>query len=233
MKPPAQSPPRRAGFTLVELLVALALAVVISGLILTTLALVNQSRRSQATRAACREATQRAFQQLANDLERTFLFPKSDDTAFRLARGEAASNAVWELSFARTAAAAGEGDQRWAEVARVTYRLVEEGLTNCTLTCASRTLTGPAAFQPPVTNAVFQGLESCDVLLFDGKDWKNTWTGGGSSTNAAPRAARITLVASRGVARHTATAEVMIPISLKFEPPKKDKVQGKDISEIR
>ncbi len=233
MKPAAQPLPRPAGFTLVELLVALALAVVISGLILTTLALANQTRRSHAGRAACRAATGRVLQQLANDLERTFLFPKNEDTAFQLTRGAAASNAVWELSFARTAAAAGASDLRWAEVARVTYRLVEENLTNLTLTCASRPLAGPAAFQPPVTNAVFAGLEQCEVRLFDGQQWQDTWIGGGGSTNGAPRAARLTVAAQRGSARHVATTEVLLPISLKFEPPKRDKVQGKNISEIR
>lgn len=233
MKPPVQSRFRRAGFTLVELLVALALAVVITGLILTTVAITQQARRAQAARAGCRGETSLVLQQLANDLERTFLFPKSDDTAFKLVRGAAASNAVFELTFARTAVAPGESDLRWAEVACVTYRLTEENITNLTLTCTSRALAGPAAFQPPVTNATFPGLENFEVLLFDGKDWKDTWTGGGSSTNAAPRAARITVAAQRGTARHAATAEVMIPISLKFEPPKKDKVQGKDISEIK
>jgi type II secretion system protein J len=233
VKPSAQPPSRRAAFTLVELLVALALAVVITGLILTTLALTNQARRAQAERAGCRAVTSRALQQLAQDLERTFLFPKREDTAFLLNRGAAASNAVWELTFARTAAAPGESDHRWAEVARVTYRLLEENFTNHTLICASRALAGPAAFQPPVTNAVIQGLAACEVLLFDGKEWKDTWSAGGNSTNPAPRAARLILAAQRGTARHSTTTEVFIPISFKFEPPKKDKVPGKDISEIK
>ena len=233
MKRSAQLPPRRAGFTLVELLVALALAVVITALALTMLAITNQARRGQAERAACRTDTTRPLQQLARDLERAFLYPKNEDTAFKLVRGTAASNAVLELAFARTAAATGETDLRWAQVERVSYRLTEVDMTNFTLVGAGRVLVGPAALQPPVTNAVFQNLETFDVLLYDGKEWKDNWAGGGTATNGAPSAARITVTARRGSARHTSTAEVIIPVSMKFEPPKKDKVQGKDISEIR
>ena len=233
MKRPAQSSARRAGFTLVELLVALALAVVVTALILTTLAITNRTRRSQADRVACRTLTERALGLLANDLERTFLFPKQDATAFELGRGAVASNAALELAFARVAPLPGESDLRWAEVARVVYRLTESDTTNFTLTCTSQPLAGPAALQPPATNAVFPRLESFDVLLFDGKLWKDRWTGKGTSTNGAPRAARVSITARQGNARHVATAEIIIPISLKFEPPQKDKVPGKDISEIR
>jgi type II secretion system protein J len=232
VKHPAQSPTRRAGFTLVELLVALALAVVVTALVLATLAITNRTRRSQADRVACRALADRALGQLARDLERAFVFPKNDATAFTLSRGAAASNAVLELAFARMAPLPGEDHLRWAEVARVAYRLTEAGPTNFALTCTTQPLAGPAALQPVTTNAVFQGLEAFDVALFDGKLWKDTWIGSGASTNGAPRAARITLAAQRGLAQHAATAEVIIPVGLKFEPPKKDKVQGKNISEI-
>lgn len=233
MKRPAQSSLRRAGFTLVELLVALALAVIITALALTMLALTNSARRGQFERAACRTEATRPVQQLARDLERTFIFPKNEDTAFKLARGAAASNAVLELAFARTAAETGESDLRWARVERVAYRLVEANMTNFTLVATSRMLAGPAALQPPVTNALFPQLESFELLLSDGKEWKDNWANGSDSTNGAPRAARISVTVRRGGARHTATTEVIIPISMKFEPPKKDKVQGKDISEIK
>lgn len=229
----AQSPLRRAGFTLVELLVALALAVMVTALILSTLAITYRTRRSQAERVACRVLAEGALGQLARDLERTFLFPKTDPTAFALARGAAASNAVFELAFARVAPMPGEDDLRWAEVARVVYRLTETDATHCELTCSSQALAGPAALQPPVTNAVFAKLTSCDVLLFDGKEWKDSWVGKGTSTNGAPRAARVTVTAERGRARHVATAEIIIPVGQKFEQPKKTQVQGKDISEIK
>ena len=223
---------RRAGFTLVEILVALALAMVVTALILSTLAITQRTRRSQADRVACRTLAEQALGQLARDLERTFVFPKNEATAFKLQRGAAASNAVLELAFARTAPLPGEGALRWAEVARMTYRLTETGPTQLVLTCTSQPVSGPAALEPAATNALFQPLESCDVLLFDGKEWKDQWSGGGSSTNAAPLAARLTVVAARGNAHHRATTEIIIPISQKFAPPKKDKVSGKDISEI-
>lgn len=233
MKRPAQPPARRTGFTLVELLVALALAVVVTVLILATLAITQRTRRSQADRVACRALTDRALGQLARDLERAFVFPKNDTTAFELARGAAASNAVLELAFASVAPLPGESDLRWAEVARVAYRLTATDATHFELTCTRRPLVGPAALQPPATNAVIPNLENFDVLLFDGKVWQDHWTGSGTSTNGAPRAARLTLAAQRGDTHHAVTAEIIIPIGQKFEPPKKSTVPGKDISEIR
>ena len=232
MKRPAQLHPSSPGFTLVEILVALALTVVVTALIFTTLAVTQRTRRSQSERVVCRVLAENALAQLARDLERAFVFPKNDATAFALQTGATASNAVLELAFARAALLPGESDLRWSEIARMSYRLTEAGPTHFALTCTSQPVAGPGALAPAVTNAVFQPLDSFSVLLFDGKEWKDTWVGSGTSTNGAPRAARLTLTVSRGQARHTATTEVIIPISLKFDPPKKEKVPGKDISEI-
>ena len=210
---------------------ALSLAVVVTALILAAFTTVQTVRRGQADRAACLDTTSRLLQQLANDLERTFVFTPDKATAFRLARGAAASNAVLELAFARTAPRPGEDDLRWAEVARQTYRLEEADRSNLTLYCLSQPLAGPGALQPPVTNQWFQGLENFDMLLFDGQEWKDAWTGTGNPTNAIPRAARLTATVRRGTARHTATTEVIIPIGIRFEPPKQEK--SKTIRDIR
>ena len=233
MKGFAQSSSRGTGFTLVELLVALALAVVITGLVFVMLGIVNTARRGQSARALCRDTVGRVLQQVAGNLERAFVFSQDEATPFQLARGAAASNAVLELSFARTAPLPGETNLCWAEVSRLTYRLVENDLSNNTLYCLSRPLAGPGAIQPAVTNQIYQGLENFAVQLFDGKDWQDDWGGGtaGKSTNAIPRAARLTITVQRGAARYSNTTEVIIPIGMKFEPPKQTK--GKDIRDIR
>jgi type II secretory pathway component PulJ len=216
---------------LVELLVALALAVVITALILAAFTTVQTVRRGQADRAACRDITSRLLQQVANDLERTFVFPQDTNTLFKLGRGAATSNAVLELAFARVAAIPGADDLRWAEAARLTYRLEEADRSNRTLYVLSQPLAGPGALQPPTTNHCFQGLENFDVLLFDGEKWKDDWSGTDNPTNAAPHAARLTATARCGTARHTATTEVIIPISLRFEPPQQKK--SKTIHDLR
>lgn len=231
MKCRTQSLPRRAAFTLVELLVALSLAVVITALILATFAIINTARRGQAERAVCQDTAGRLLEQLARDLEGTFLFPKDKATDFRLCRGVAASNAVLELAFARVSAAPGEPDLRWATVARVTYRLVEADSSNLTLYCLSRLLAGPGAIQPPVTNHIFEGLESFDIHLYDGTEWKEEWATGNKTSNAVPQAARLTVTLQRGTARHTVTEDVIIPVGAKFKPPKSDK--GKNIRDIQ
>lgn len=223
---------RRTGFTLVELLVALSLAVVVTALILATFTSVNVARRGQAERAACLSTAQRVLQQVADDLERAFVFKADKATTFNLVRGVAASNAVLELAFARVASLPGEDDLRWAAAARVSYRLVEADRSNLTLYCLSQPLAGPGALQPTTTNQVFQGLENFDVLLFDGKDWKDTWVlEKSNSTNTVPRVARLAVTARRGAVRQTIVTDVIIPIGTKFAPPKKEK--GKDISKIR
>ena len=210
---------------------ALSLAVVVTALILASFTTVQTVRRGQADRAACLDTTSRLLQQLANDLERTFIFAPDTNTAFRLARGAAASNAVLELAFARAAAPSSEDDLRWADVARLTYRLEEIALSNLTLYCLSQPLVGPGALQPPTTNQWFQGLENFDLQLFDGEEWKDSWTGANNSTNPVPHAVRLMVTARRGTARHTATTEVIVPISIRFEPPKQAK--SKTIRDIR
>ena len=222
---------RLAAFTLVELLVALSLAVVITALILATFTIVTTAHRGQTERAICRNTAGRLLQQLARDLERTFVFPKDESTDFRLARGAAASNAVFELVFTRLAPHPGEKDLRWAEAAQMTYRLLETDPSNLTLYCLSRLLAGPAAIQPSTTNQIFRELEYLDVQLYDGTDWKNEWKGGSKSTNAVPRAARITLTTHHGAARYTVNEDVIIPAGAKFERPKEEK--GKNIRDIQ
>lgn len=231
MKQRRQSPRCPSGFTLVELLVALSLAVVVTALMLATFATVQKIRRSQAERADCLNTASRLLQQVANDLERTFVFTSDKATTFQLARGVAASNAALELAFARTASTRGEDDLRWAEAARLTYRLEEAGRSNFALCCLSQPLAGPAALQPPQTNQWFQGLENFDVLLYDGKEWKDVWTGNESASNAAPQAARLMITTHRGTARHSVTSEVIIPVSMRFDPPKQEK--SKTIRDIR
>jgi len=224
--------PPRTGFTLVELLVALCLAVVVTVLILATLASVNSARRGQAERAACLDTANRLLHHVADDLERAFVFTPDKKTSFNLVRGAAASNAVLELTFARVAPLRGEDDARWAEADHMSYRLVEADPSNLTLYCLSQPLVGPGALQPATTNQLFQGLENFDILLFDGREWKDTWVVENSNaTNAVPRAARLALTARRGAARQLMTADVIIPIGMKFEAPKKAK--GKKISEIQ
>ena len=231
MKRIAQTPPRHSGFTLVELLVALSLAVVVTALILAAFLTLNTVQRGQIERAACLDTTRLLLRQVADDLERTFVFPKDKATTFKLVRGAAASNAVFELAFVRAAARPGEDDLRWADVDRLTYRLVEADRSNLTLCCLSQPLVGPGALLPAATNHLFQGLENFDVLLFDGKEWKDTWSvQEANATNAVPHAARLTITARHGGTSHTVTTEVMIPISMRFEPPKQEK--GKNIRDI-
>jgi len=189
-------------FTLIELLVALSLAVALGAVLLSTYALVTTVYRSQA---------QRALGRLTDDLERTFVVASDTQTLFRLQTPPAITNALWELSFCRTAAAPGATEPPWAVVDRVTYRCVEEQPGRRELVCTSQPLAGPGAWQPPVTNDVITGLEEVVLRCYDGEHWQAQWPAP-DHTNAVPRAMRLEVAALRAGHRASAAADVIIPV---------------------
>ena len=207
---------KKSAFTLIELLVALSLAVVLSALLASVYALVTSVYRSQAGRQAPDDAARRVLGRLADDLERTFVAANDPHTAFRLLTGAAATNALWELSFCRCAAAPGEPEAPWADIERVTYSLVEEEISNRLLICASQPLAGPGAFQPPRTNDVIPGLEQLEIHFFDGKVWQDQWPPTGQ-TSSVPRAARVEVTALRAGIRALAATDVFIPVGNRIE----------------
>jgi type II secretion system protein J len=209
-------PPEAHAFTLIEVLVALSLAAMLSALLLAAYALVTTVQRGQAGRQTPNETAQRALGRLADDLERTIVVANDTQTVFRLLTGAAASNALWDLSFCRCAAEPGAPEVPWAEVDRVTYRLVEDEVTNRLLVCASRPLAGPGALQPARTNDLIPGLEQLDLQLFDGQRWQDHWPVTGQTSNV-PRAARVEVTALRGGIRARSSAEVFIPVGNRIE----------------
>ena len=205
-------------FTLLELLVALGLAVVLCALIFSAYALTTAVHRSQAARQAPEAAARGVLRLLADDLERTFVAADDPKAGFRLQTGAAASNALWELSFCRCAAALGEPDERWAGLERVTYRLLEQDDGSRLLLCASQPLAGPGAFQPPCTNEVIRHLEHLEIRLFDGQAWHDQWPPTGAApTLGAPRAARLDVAARLAGIPATAAVEVFIPAGNRIE----------------
>ncbi|MCX6997521.1 MAG: hypothetical protein NTV49_10655 [Kiritimatiellaeota bacterium] len=203
---------------MIEIIVALSLAVMLCVLIFSAYALVTAVHRSQAGRQAPEDAARGALRRLAGDLERTFVAADDPQAKFLLLTGAAASNALWELSFCRGATAPGEPEERWANLERVTYRLLEQADAGALLLCASQPLAGPGAWQPPRTNEIIRHLAQLEIRLFDGQTWHDQWPpAGAGQTSSVPRAARLDITALVAGIRAMANAKVLIPAGNRIE----------------
>ncbi|HOW96878.1 MAG TPA: prepilin-type N-terminal cleavage/methylation domain-containing protein [Kiritimatiellia bacterium] len=185
---------RPAGFTLLELLVAMLIAGLIVGVVYTlyhTVTLAVSGRRvrdDQVARVGC------AFQSVCADLSSLFPGP-SDDGLIRLGFAEAGQTNFSDLVFCAVRAPGSEPDMRWAQAVQVRYRVDTPSAGGGELLCETRALAGPGA-EAVETNRLLAGVAGFRVSLFDGETWKAEW--GGTAERIAPRAARIELETDGG-----------------------------------
>ncbi len=197
---------RRPGFTLIELILAMAIASLVVTLIFSTYHTVTVTLQGQQDRRRGADKAADAVRQIERDLTCAFA-PKSDAAcAFELQKGT--TPAAARLSFCTAVMPANETDLRWFELRRVVYGIGADAENAPVLFRAEQPLAGPGAFAPPVTNALATGVESFRVSVYDGAEWSEEWSSAGSS---CPRAARIELTARHGSGTNTFQTEVLIP----------------------
>ena len=199
--------PHRSGMTLIELILAIAIASLVISLVLTVYRTVSVTMLGQEERRRGADAVADAVERIARDLVCTFA-PKSDNSClFVLDRGAPASKSP-HLSFCAAVVPEGETDLRWFDLHRVTYRVDVEGGSAPVLLRESRPLSGPGALAPAVTNVLAREVESFRVFAYDGTEWKDDWPPG---LAGCPRAARVELTARHGSGTKTFQTEVLIP----------------------
>ena len=214
MNGPGPTRPRTpAGFTLVELLIALVLAGLVAALLVGLYGLATRTVFDQQQRARGPHAAALALDQLQADLGRAFL--RADDTndLFTLENGGTSrtDQATAQLAFL-TFDPLAEGDPDWAVCRRVRYR-VEPGNPPALLRI-HQPLSGPGSLDPPLTNVLLRGLDTFTVELFDGVAWQEVWAGQPAEARR-PQAARITIGDAQWRGQHpTQRAEFMIPAGL-------------------
>lgn len=200
--------PLRDGMTLIELLLAIAIASLVITLVFSVYRTVSTTMQGQDDRRRGADAASDAVQRIAHDLACTFA-PKSDAACeFTLEKG-ASTPAASQLSFCTAVMPEGETDLRWFELHRVAYRVGADSENAMALFRENQPLAGPGAFAPPVTNTLAGNVESFRISVYDGSEWKDEWS---SAEGTCPRAARIELIAKYGSGTKTFQTEVLIPV---------------------
>jgi prepilin-type N-terminal cleavage/methylation domain-containing protein len=198
----------RSGMTLIELILAIALASLVVTLVFSVYRTVSTTLQGQDDRRRGADAVADAVQKIARDITCTFA-PESDEACkFTLEKGDSAP-AASQLSFCTAVLPEGETDLRWFELHRVAYHIGKDSKGGVVLYRENRPLAGPGAFSPPVTNVLATSVESFHISVYNGSEWNDEW---GTAEAGCPRAARIELTATYGTGTKTFQTEVLIPV---------------------
>ena len=198
---------RRAAFTLVELLTALALAVMIFAMVYGVYAAVQRTRLGQRERTAGPAAASAALEGLRGDLSGLFLSAADSNAVLRLEPAEADGSS--SLAFCTVRPGTGEVDLRWADAVAVRWAAEPADGRLVRLVRIERPLAGPASLQPAHTNVVLADIDAFTARVFDGKDWQTAWPPAAGET--PPRAVRLDIQSARFPGRKTWTADVLLP----------------------
>ncbi len=228
---PISSDTVSTGFTLVELMLAISIAVVLVGLIFSLYFAVSRTVEDQHERRTGGTAMILALEQITRDLVNAIPVPGYEENGFLLETEEAARGPASHLTFcsARTRPApTGETgdpaetetgdhparDLRWFEVWEISYRLEYAPRERGRLIRTERPIVGPEALEPPRTNVLATGVDQFHVRVRQDDDWTDTWTVDPHDEQATwPRAARITLAPDTRVqGGQTHMVDVLIPV---------------------
>lgn len=176
----------RAGFTLIELVLALAIAVLVAALAWSLLFTTTDTVERQQDAARGPQAAARAMDLLAEDLTHLFI-PAGDDACALALR--AAGDEPFELSFCRMQASGSTRELPWTEPRAIVYRVGGGDPFTAALVRVSATLSGVERVE---TNVLVERVESMRVEFSDGAAWYAGWPppeGG----DLKPRVARVEL----------------------------------------
>ena len=206
---------RRAGLTLIELVVALAIAAVVFATVFLLYRVTAGAALRQNDRAAA-FAPEAAFAELRRDAA-GLVPPGLDDACEFTLENEALPDGhrTAKLTFCTWRSLPGERDLFWSSAGHVEWRLEGAGTATAALVRIHAPLVGPQA-TAPVTNVLMAGVASFRAALLYAGTWNDRWPGGGDS-NAVPSALRIEIVPSLPAGRATNwTTDLLIPAGLAF-----------------
>ncbi len=207
---PAFSPARH-GVTLIELLVALALAILLLGAVYGVYRTATQTLSDQQRRHAADAPTVAALDRLSRDLTCAWFSVPDPACTFRLEPGDAGTLGP-ELTFCTLERPNDEPDPMRADALQVTYQLVSDEKRGSLLVRAHRPLSGPGSDQPPRTNSLVAGVQVFRVRVFDGIEWHDAWPTAEEETR--PCAARIELQTSGRKRSGLLQTDVLIPAGM-------------------
>lgn len=195
----------RSGMTLLELLVALAIALLVIGVVFSMYQSATRTLATQEAAEAGPATAVRAMEVLARDLSCACAPPDEDACPFLISTPAPANN--YTVAGFCTASVAPGDDRRWVVVESVAYRLVAGEEDRGVLLRESVPLAGPGSEGPAVTNVLADRVEAFELRVYDGLEWEAEWGSGG-----LPQAARIAM-ASGG---RSYTVDVLVAASQRF-----------------
>lgn len=190
----------RSAFTLLETLLALAIAFVVVGLVYSVFHSVQSTVELQQSLVSGPERGVAALGVISDDLARAFVGASDPETRFRLERKSGQSESA-KLHFCTLRADAMEQDVRWADAIRVGFETVA-GAEGVTLIQTERPLVGPGSLSEPTTNALAHRVSDWAAEVFDGTTWRNEWPTE-DKPDLLPRAVRVSFQDIRGQRRET------------------------------
>jgi type II secretion system protein J len=216
---------KRAGFTLVEMLVALALAGTIATMVYGSYAAVSRSLDLYGSRRACYERTCLVLRLMARQIRCVYLPPSSTapapsspqsntspalPAAFRADSRDAGGTI---LSFITTTGLAA-GSDTLTGAARAMYRYEP---FNGTLSVCCEPYSGVPdnMREAGQWRAILNGVTRVDVQCCDGRQWQAAWTGAGGRLPQAVKIA-LTVLDEKGRPHEFETA---VPIGSRMASP--------------
>lgn len=192
------------GFTLVELLLATAIAVIVVALAWSLLSSTTRAVGRQAERARGPQAATRALEVMRADL--TGLFFPTNDEACKLELRPAGDDSFY-FALCTIRATNRTPDLLWTEPVRVEYAIAQVGENTNAFVRISQTLSGPILVE---TNVLLDHVASVQVELGDGDTWETTWPPPGD--DAIPIcAARVSILAADSEGAQPLSADYWLP----------------------
>lgn len=199
---------RAKGMTLMELLLALAIASLLMGLVFSISSAILLPRRSRDQGGRAGSQTAFALKLLRNDLASCAAVDSPDEAVFVL---EPATNEFGgsSLNFIFAVPCNWNGHLIY-DVARVCYARSDESCSRRALTRTTRPLSSAGEDDSAQeVEVIAENITLFQVEVFDGSNWTNSW--GSDPEKAWPMAARIMLATGDEPVSRMAT-EVLIPV---------------------
>lgn len=182
---------RRQGTTLIEVLVALGIATLIVGVIVTTHYSLTRHATSQAEILKQNNRVLGTTRELREDLQNLFVQRNDEVCAIQLENTEAS---LVTLSFCRWQRASGIFPAYSNRLERVHYTIGERKGKPALLKYVEQ-VSGVIP-EPAITNWVDSGWANIRIELHDGNSWQSSWgIPGAENADTAPATARIQFMA--------------------------------------
>ena len=201
MRRSRHEPGPACGFTLIELMAALAIALLVAAVLFAAYHATLRTSERQGRRGRAAAGASAALDQVTRDLTCALQIPEARALRFTLDP----ASPERRLAFCTAVPPPADPDMRWFSMEHVTYRMRGEMLYRI-----ARPLPGDG--RPATTNVTARGLRSLETWAWSGGAWTNTWPLGERSEPLPPAVrVRVTMADAWGGTPRSFEAEVYVP----------------------